>query len=261
MTMSDLPLPACPVADVGARAGFAHVRCRAASDCLPHPLPPGAEAFTTTRAFFTGEPRHPERERCVELLTQALGCPVVIAHQQHTDHIRRIDDPLMPSELEGVDALITDRRDLCLCITTADCIPVLLYDPHTAAIAAVHAGWRGTAKRIVEKTISAMQREYGTKAQDLYAVIGPGICGRHYEVGTEVLEAFNDAGFPLDQVAKGRLLDLPLANRLSLLQAGIPDTHIHDCAICTYENDQEYFSYRREGPHTGRLLNGILLNP
>ena len=257
--MSDLPLPASPVTAVGARADFVHVRCRAASGCLPYSLPPGAKAFTTTRAFFTGEAQHPERERCVELLEQALGYPVVIAHQQHTDHIRRIDEPLTPSELEGVDALVTNRQCICLCITTADCIPVLLYDPRTLAIAAVHAGWRGTAKRIVEKTISTMQMEYGTDPQDLYAVIGPGISGRYYEVGTEVIEAFREAAFPLDQVAKGRLLDLPLANRLCLLQAGIPDTHIHDCAICTYENYQEYFSYRREGPHTGRNLNGIIL--
>lgn len=232
---------------------------------LSYPLPTSVRAFSTTRAFFSSEEAlHPTRERCVQLLQQTLGIPAVIAHQQHTDVVRRIDQPLPPDQLPGVDALITDQPGICLCATTADCIPVLLFDPVRPAIAAVHAGWKGTLRRIVAKTVHAMHDAYGTRPEDVYAVIGPGICSDCYEVGDDLYEAFAGEGFPMQDIATKYVarwhLDLPAANRLTLLGAGVPLGHIHLTNICTY-TDTNYYSYRREGPHTGRNLNAIILNP
>ena len=230
---------------------------------VEYTLPPGVRAFSTTRAFFAGEAVHPSRERCAQLLSQALGLPAVIAHQQHTDEVRCVEEPLLPNQLEGVDALMTNRRSLCLCVTTADCIPILLYDPQHQAIAAVHAGWRGTVLRIVQKAIAAMQAAYGTQPQSLHAVIGPGISLGNYEVGDEVHEAFAEAGFPMAAISRKQErwhIDLPACNRLQLLESGVPSSNIICTGICTFSN-QDYYSYRREGPHTGRILTGITLNP
>lgn len=220
----------------------------------------GVRAFTTTRSFFHGEATHPERERCVELLTDYLGHPAVIAHQQHTDHIARIDKPLTPTELEAIDALITDKPNICLCVTTADCIPILLYDSIHHAIAAIHAGWRGTAKRIAEKTIRRMHQEYGTRPQEIETVICPGIQRASYEVGDEVLTAFQAAGFHLSEITTGRHLDLPLTNKLSLLAAGVEESHIRLSPLDTFQHTDILYSYRHDGPHTGRNLNCITLS-
>lgn len=230
---------------------------------VDYTLPPGFRAFTTTRAFFAGEAIHPTRERCAQLLRQAIGHPVVIAHQRHTDRVRRVDEPLPPSQLEGVDALMTDERGLCLCVTTADCIPVLLCDPSRKAIAAVHAGWRGTVQRITQKAVAAMQAAYGTRPQDLFAIIGPGISLANYEVGDEVSDAFAAAGFDMQAIARKQdkwHIDLPACNQLQLVGCGVPTSHIHATSTCTFQ-DNDYYSYRREGPHTGRILTGIILIP
>ena len=103
--------------------------------------------------------------------------------------------------LEGVDGLITAQRGVCIGVSTADCIPVLLYDPVHEVIAAVHAGWRGTVGRIVVETLSEMFRTFQTSAADLRVAIGPGISGDAFEVGNEVYETFVSAGFPMDRLA------------------------------------------------------------
>ncbi len=94
------------------------------------------------------------------------------------------------TELEGVDALVTDIPGYCLCVSTADCVPVLLYDTRKKVVAAIHAGWRGTVARIVEKTVSVMDNQYGSQGKDLIACIGPSISLEAFEVGDEVYDAF-----------------------------------------------------------------------
>ena len=92
--------------------------------------------------------------------------------------------------LQGIDALITRMPGCCICISTADCIPVLLYDRQRRIVAAVHAGWRGTVNRILAKTLHRMQSAYGTRGTDVIACIGPGISLDSFEVGDEVYERF-----------------------------------------------------------------------
>lgn len=211
-------------------------------------------------------------------LCKALGLDVlIIPHQVHGTEVRQITaDGLCLSEnlrrqmLEGVDAVMTDAKDICIGVSTADCIPVLLYDPEHHCAAAVHAGWRGTVARIVEKTIQRMSAAYGTLAQQLRAVIGPGISLENFEVGQEVYDAFLEAAFPMQRIAAKRPskdlaaawkwhLDLPLCNRLQMESAGMLPAHIYDSGICTFERAEEYFSARRMGINSGRIYTGIIL--
>ena len=194
---------------------------------------------------------------------------LVIPHQIHGTEVRVIDEAFLrlPASkrtmaLEGVDALVTNIPGQCLCISTADCIPVLCYDRHLRVAAAVHAGWRGTVARIVEKTLDRMREVYGTRAEDIVACIGPGISLDAFEVGDEVFEAFRDAGFPMDRIAR-RLskwhLDLWEANRLQLLERGVPEAQVSVSGLCTYRLNETFFSARRQGIRSGRILSGILL--
>lgn len=200
---------------------------------------------------------------------------VVQPHQVHGTVIREVIDPnTTREELEGVDALITNVPEVAISVRTADCIPVLLYDPVHKAIAAVHAGWRGTVQRISQKVISEMQCRYGTDAADLKAVIGPGIGPESFQVGQEVVDAFAEAGFPMDLILKdcgpkcpseanpmqgGLHIDLWRANRWLLEQAGVNSQNIQVAGICTYQNNDRFYSARREGTKCGRIINCIKL--
>lgn len=170
------------------------------------------------------------------------------------------------SMLQGIDALITREPGCCLCISTADCIPILLYDRKNGAVAAVHAGWRGTVNRILAKTLHRMQTLYGTTGRDLIACIGPGISLAAFEVGDEVYEAFRTEGFPMDYISKWYPsthkwhIDLWTANRLQLSDFGVPSPQIEKAGICTYRQHEEFFSARRLGIKSGRILSGIMLN-
>lgn len=176
--------------------------------------------------------------------------------------------------LEGVDALITDLRGVCIGVSTADCIPVLLYDEVHHAMAAIHAGWRGTVQRIVQKTIEMMCTSFHTRPSELKAVIGPGISKEAFEVGDEVYEEFVQGGFDMPAIADQRPnmkkegnvdqpmkwhIDLPLCNSLLLQESGIPAVHIHQSGICTYQHSDNFFSARRLGIQSGRIFTGIIL--
>ena len=164
---------------------------------------------------------------------------------------------------EATDAVITDRPGLCVCVKTADCIPVLLYDTRQRIVAAIHAGWRGTVSRIVQKTIEKMRP---INPQDLHAIIGPGISLLQFEVGNEVYEAFRDEAFPMERIAKrfpstnGERwhIDLWEANRWLLEQMGVSDIYIE--GTCTRAST-DFYSARRETINTGRNYNGIFISP
>lgn len=197
---------------------------------------------------------------------------LIIPYQTHSCNILTIDHDFIQltnesrhTILQGKDAVITNISDVCLCVSTADCIPILLYDRANRAIAAIHAGWRGTVARIVEQTIQTMRDTYGTQSTDLQAIIGPGISFDAFEVGIEVYKAFEEARFDMNRIArwhedKGKYhLDLPMANRLQLSAMGVPTEQIHDSHICTYEHHHDFFSARRLGIKSGRILNGIMM--
>ena len=186
---------------------------------------------------------------------------LVMPHQVHDCVVRRIDGP-QQGVIEGVDAVMTDVPQLCIGVSTADCLPVLLYDSTHRAVSAVHAGWRGTVLRIVQKAVEAMHDTYGTAPADLQAVIGPGISLDSFEVGDEVYDQFLSAGFDMQPISRRDAkwhIDLPMCNRLQLMEAGIPADHIQMTNICTYQQYDRYFSARRLGIQSGRIYTGILI--
>ena len=158
--------------------------------------------------------------------------------------------------LGQADALITDRPEVSLFLRFADCVPVLLYDPRRRAVGLVHAGWRGSLKKIVKATVEAMSERYGSRPGDLLAGIGPGIGPCHYAVGPEVVlqtrQAFN--GFA-DNLLLGQnggyYLDLWAANRAGLREAGVEQIEVAE--ICTACRSQDFFSHRATGGLTGRF--------
>lgn len=193
---------------------------------------------------------------------------LLMPHQVHLTEIAVIDDDFLCSDddhrqqrLEGVDAIMTDRAGVCVGVSTADCIPVLLYDSVNRAVCAVHAGWRGTQQRIVEKAIRAMAQTYGTVPSDVMAQIGPGISLDSFEVGDEVYNAFVQAGFDMAPISERRAkwhINLPECNRLQLVAMGVMSEHIRVTAICTYKSTDMFFSARRLGIDSGRIFTAIM---
>jgi polyphenol oxidase len=226
-----------------------------------------------------------ENRRRFQTAAGAKDLLLVTLKQIHSDVIHVFDDA--PSDPCRGDASITKRPNLLLAIQTADCVPILLVDPRKRAIAAIHAGWRGTLARIAAKTIGKMQMHFATNPRDLLAAIGPSIGPCCYEVGTEVatqfLSQFADAPAYFDEFRtgdepnpiqwlnmmppghqpppKGVLLDLRKANRSQLLAAGLRPQNIHTIDLCTACHPNLLFSYRKQGPHSGRLMSIIALRP
>jgi polyphenol oxidase len=154
------------------------------------------------------------------------------------------------------DALVSNESGKRIGVRTADCVPILLADPKTRAVAAIHAGWRGTAARVASKTIERMQKDFGTQPGNVIAAIGPSIGVCCYEVGTEVRAQFADL-FP-DRIGNGHLmLDLIEANRRILMAAGVPAAQIQSAGLCTYCSPEDFFSYRRDPRDPGRMISFI----
>ena len=156
----------------------------------------------------------------------------------------------------GYDAFVTDRKDIFLCIFTADCFPVLFYDHEHEAAGAAHAGWKGTAKNIAGMTIETMRKRFGTSPPRCHAYIGTGISGSSYEVGREVAALF-DKKYLKPSTGGRFLLDLAAANLDHLVEAGIPHECIEVSPFCTVRNNRDFFSYRKEGGKTGRMVSLI----
>lgn len=168
------------------------------------------------------------------------------------------------------DAVITHEKGMWIGVHTADCVPVLLYDPRQGTVAAVHAGWRGTVKHIVSLTLQKMRDEMGSQMSEVLAMVGPSISPEAYEVGEEVAEEFVKAGRGecvlrtlwgpngRQRLSKPHV-DLWQSNVMDLLEAGVDLQHIDCTPWCTYEHYQEIYSARREGIGTGRIVTAIRL--
>lgn len=218
---------------------------------LYYSLGPNVEAFSTMR-------------------DSVLPYFVVTGHQVHGTRIAVITDPGIGREdLDGYDALVTNLKGCAIGVRTADCIPVLLYDPNNEVVAAIHSGWKGTLNRISQKTIFKMKELFGTVPADLRAVIGPGICRKCFQVGEEVVNYFKGNGIDIEPIyfwdgpkkegmKGGHHLDLIEENRLLLVESGVHADNIQVSGICTYE-DMRFYSARREGRECGRIINSIKL--
>jgi YfiH family protein len=185
---------------------------------------------------------------------------LVTLHQVHSDRVHIIKEIFGQGNKSEGDALITKVEGIALSVQIADCLPVLIADPVKKVVAAVHSGWRGTLKGIALKTVQEMQNAFGSNPEHLLVAVGPGIRACCFEVGQEVADAFNHEypGCALTKPMKARpgkfLLDLPNALEIQFQTAGIPPNNRHDLAACTRCNPNEFFSYRAEGPSSGRMM-------
>lgn len=259
-------------------------------ELLDYTLAPEVRAFSTPRAAlcptfetdtpyagfnltdYCGDtPAHVAECRealCAEL--KITDDQLLLPHQTHTNRVALVDEALMEMDsseryahLQNVDALVTALPHVCIGISTADCVPVLLYDPKHRVIGAAHAGWRGMVGHILAHTIERM-RTMGTNPRDLRAVVGPCIGPDSFEVGEEVVDAFLQAKFPPSVVRRGFFkrphIDLWAAAVHELEQSGVPLDVILVSGIDTYACPDRFFSARRLGIQSGRIYSGIVLS-
>ena len=157
------------------------------------------------------------------------------------------------------DALVTQCPGVVLSILTADCVPILLYAPHSRAVAAVHAGWRGCAQAILPKTVETMSRRFGVDPQEIIAGIGPAVGACCYEVGEEMAETFRDYPSALLYRNGSYYLDLKEICRFQLISAGLREDRIETSPFCTACSGDDFFSYRGQEGCSGRFASCIML--
>ena len=261
-----------------------------AIELLEYKIGTGARAFSTMRGEGSGNydgfnithycgdaPEHVAQ--CREQLCTMLGIPdrnLILPRQTHGSEVLCIDKAFMqlpaPEQeqlLHGIDAIVTALPQVCIGVSTADCIPILLHDTRRGVVAAIHAGWRGTVAHIAEKCIGCMITQYGCLPADIKAVIAPGISIEAFEVGDEVYVEFEKASFDMQRIARryptadnGHKwhIDLWEANRMLLVACGVKDENIAIAGVCTFGRHSEFFSARRLGINSGRIFNGIIRN-
>ncbi|MGC2659035.1 MAG: peptidoglycan editing factor PgeF [Bryobacteraceae bacterium] len=173
-------------------------------------------------------------------------------HSNHVFNARGLTDRCC----EG-DALVSNVVGEAIGVRTADCVPMLFLDPEHRAVAAIHAGWRGTVNAIALRALEAMQANFNTNPASVHAAIGPAIQACCYEVGSDVASRFSQLFPEWTAPPERRKVDLPEANRRHLLSAGVPEGHIYDCGLCTYCEPGLFFSFRREPADPGRMLSAI----
>ena len=197
---------------------------------------------------------------------------VIQSHQIHSNRIAIITDPTVTrDQLQGIDALITNLRGCAIGARTADCVPVLLYDTNHKVIASIHSGWKGTVLKIVQCTITKMNDVFGTMPIDIKAFIGPSISADCFQVGSEVVDAFSQSGFPMKRILKdmgikeqdniysGIHIDLWEANKWLLEDAGVLPQNIEVARICTYQNELFPSARRERNNKCERIINSIKL--
>jgi YfiH family protein len=208
-------------------------------------------------------------------LAAAVGAnAVAMAKQVHGRTVVVVrDGDVPPAVAPEADAFVSTSRDVAVAVRVADCVPLLMADRSRGAVAAVHAGWRGTAARAAIAALDALEHEFGTKPADIVAAIGPSIGACCYEVGTELVDAFAAAGHERYLIDRwflspapprgsreraGLRLDVAGANRDQLVLAGVPEDHIHMSQLCTAMHLDVLTSYRAEKEQAGRLAAVIL---
>lgn len=209
-----------------------------------------------------------------EALAQSVGFSLeqlVNPQQVHSDRIAVVGQKEAgagakdrDSRIPETDGLITNEPGVCLMVMSADCVPVLLYDPVKRVIAAIHSGWRGTAAKIAGRAVEKMAEVYGSRPSDILAGIGPSIGKCCFEVGEEVAQVFRPEFPGTDVVRDGNrpgksYVDLWEANRRILMASGLRKEHVEVGGLCTVCHHDDFFSYRHSGEKAGRFGAGIML--
>jgi YfiH family protein len=235
---------------------------------LKHFITDRNSALVNNKEFtlsFSSSPDKEEIRSNRRLLSTALGIEdnrLYFPSQVHETRIVQVTSRTSKETLMETDALITNEKGICIAVMSADCVPILLYDTKNKATGAIHSGWKGTVARILEKTLTTMNKTFGTSGKDLIAGIGPSVCQESYEVGEEVVQKVNRAfgngnGLMIAQPNNKAKLDLWKANKLQLLEFGVPETQIEISELCTVKNNHQFFSARKGD--SGRFAAGIML--
>jgi len=193
-----------------------------------------------------------------EQLLAAVGCDgrtwasVDQVHGRDVVHVGATNT----EEHASADAMVTTDRRVVLSVRTADCVPVLIATCEGEVVGAAHAGWRGIAKGVVQATVAAMRGRHGADPADLIAAVGPCIGPDHYEVGTEVVDAFEGAGLGMAVISKptgGVHISLAVAVAAQLASAGLAEAAIDRSDCCTFRDGELFYSHRRDAGVTGRM--------
>lgn len=192
----------------------------------------------------------------------AAGWPILKLKQVHSGTVVDMEDTSAAGDAIEGDAAVTALRGVVVGVQTADCVPILVADDQERAVAAIHAGWRGTAAGIARATISRLRQRYGIDPKNLVACVGPHIGVCCYEVGEEVVQAIAlPAAFERRTEWAKPHLSLAEANRTQLVDAGIPEAQIDVSSLCTRCREDLFHSYRRDGKRTGHMLSVIGIAP
>jgi YfiH family protein len=179
---------------------------------------------------------------------------IAIQKQIHSDIITIVENPGLIGESDG---MITYKINIGLAVSTADCVPIFVYDKNKKVIAGIHSGWRGTQKQIVRKALVILVEKFNSVPQDLIVYIGPSVCQRNYEVGEEVAEQFEQK---YSMTINGKIyLDVVQANLDMIYDFGIPIDQIEVSQLCSYEEKELLHSFRRDGKLSGRSLGVIVM--
>ena len=229
---------------------------------------------TMNLSFTRGDREENVREN-FRRIADAIGFreeQLVFSAQVHETKIRKVTaanrgEGITKETAPGIDGLATDEADVPLYTSYADCVPLLFYDPQKKVVAMAHSGWRGTAARIGAKMVHFMEKEYGSRAENIIAAVGPSICRKCYEVSEDVAQAFREAfrpeQFPLlfDEKGQGKYqLDLWEANRIILTEVGILPEHLDVTDLCTCCNHDKLFSHRASHGKRGNMGCFMCLN-
>jgi YfiH family protein len=192
----------------------------------------------------------------------APGWPIIKLRQVHSGTVLDIDDTSAASDPVDGDAVVTSIPGIILGVLTADCVPILIADSSGRAVAAIHAGWRGTAARIAENAAERLIEKFRIEPSQLIAAIGPHIGSCCYEIGEEVASEISDGSAILRRAEWSKPhLDLAIANRRQLLKTGIPEEQIETSLLCTKCRQDLFHSYRRDGKRMGHMLAVIGIAP
>lgn len=221
--------------------------------------------------FATGGPIE---EKSYQTVADILGITIdklIIPKQTHTDCVKCVDGTTTSNDLKFTDGVITDKKGLALSTKNADCILLNFYDPVKKVIANVHSGWRGTYKKISEKTVVKMINNYGCNPEDIWCFINPSIRLDHFEVDEDVCdlgkEIFGFTNRTEEFIKKGRVfkgkqkynIDTVLINRILLEMLGLKPEKIIDCEICSYCNKDKVCSARGDGQGYSRAVSVMIM--
>jgi polyphenol oxidase len=158
---------------------------------------------------------------------------------------------------DGYDAIITNKQELLLAVSTADCTPIIIYDCSNKVIAAIHAGWKGTSSKLVDKTLKCMEVNCNTKPENCIAYIGPCIDECSFEVDGDVADNFADEYKRYDEIKNKYFVNLKEANKVQLINLGVKEEYIEVSPYDTYTRTDLFFSHRKENGVTGRMWTAI----